>query len=75
MSPRLPTVNAREIIKALQRGGFKESHQKGSHLYFWHPEKKLLTGVPMHPGDIGRGLFKTIIKQSGFSEDEFRELL
>jgi len=75
MSPRLPTSSAKEVIRALERGGFKNSHQKGSHVYFWNSEKNLLTSVPMHSGDLGRGLLKAIIKQAGFSEEEFRKLL
>jgi hypothetical protein len=31
--------------------------------------------VPMHSGDLRRGLLKQIIKQAGFSEAEFRKLL
>ncbi len=75
MSSRLPGVTAREVVAALKRGGFRELHQKGSHLYLWHDGKKLLTGVPMHPGDMGRGLVKKIIKQAGLSEEEFRSLI
>jgi predicted RNA binding protein YcfA (HicA-like mRNA interferase family) len=63
------------MLGALKRGGFQEIHQKGSHQYLWHAEKKLLTGVPMHLGDLGRGLTRRIIKQSGLSEEEFRRLL
>jgi predicted RNA binding protein YcfA (HicA-like mRNA interferase family) len=68
-------VTAKDVVAALKRGGFREVHQKGSHLYLWHDGKKLLTGVPMHPGDLGRGLVKKIIKQAGLSEEEFRSLI
>jgi len=33
------------------------------------------TTVPIHGGDIKRGLLKQILKQAGLSEREFRELL
>jgi predicted RNA binding protein YcfA (HicA-like mRNA interferase family) len=75
VSGRLPAVTARDVVAALKRAGFRELHQKGSDLYFWHQSKKLLTGVPMHPGDLGRGLVKKIIKQAGLSEEEFRSFL
>ena len=75
MSSRLPAVSAKQVVAALKRAGFRQLHQKGSHLTLWHATKKLLTGVPMHPGDLGRGLVKQIIKQSGLTEDEFRALL
>ena len=36
---RLPSVRPRELVAALERAGFVRHHQKGSHLYLWHPEK------------------------------------
>lgn len=72
---RLPTVTAKQVVSALKRVGFSEVHQKGSHLYLWHAGRKLLTGVPMHPGDLGRGLVRRILKQAGLTEAEFRKIL
>lgn len=72
---RLPNVNARKAVRALKRAGFVEDGQRGSHLYFWHERKRLLTSVPIHPGDIKRSLLKQIIRQAGLSEEEFRKLL
>lgn len=72
---RLPNVTAKELVKALKRAGFVEDGQRGSHLYLWHVEKKLLTTVPMHSGDVKRSLMKRIIKQAGFTEKQFREFL
>ncbi|MEP6833586.1 MAG: type II toxin-antitoxin system HicA family toxin [Gemmatimonas sp.] len=72
---RLPTVTAREMVAALKRAGFEEDEQRGSHLRMWHPERKFITTVPIHPGDLPRPLVKAILKQSGLSEEEFRDLL
>mgnify|MGYP003395415901 CR=1 FL=1 len=72
---RLPNITAKVMARALKRDGFVEHHQKGSHLYFRHAEKRLMTGVPMHPGDLRRSLMKEIIKQAGLSEAEFSKLL
>jgi len=72
---RLPTLNTRQVIKALKRAGFIEDHQHGSHLYLVHFERHLYTSVPIHPGDLPRGTVRAIIRQSGMTEDEFRELL
>ena len=73
---RLPTVNARKVIAALKRAGFEEVRQRGSHLYFWHPTRKLETCVPTHGGDdLARSLVRAILQQAGLTEDEFRELL
>jgi predicted RNA binding protein YcfA (HicA-like mRNA interferase family) len=51
-------------------------HQKGSHRYYASPTTgKIVTSVPMHPGDLKRPLLKKIIKDVGLSEEEFRALL
>jgi len=72
---RLPNATPKEVVKALERGGFVRTSQKGSHLYLYHDGREVMTTVPMHPGDLPRWLLKKIIKQAGFTEDEFRELL
>ena len=72
---RLPTLDALRIVKALKRAGFIEIEQKGSHLALEHPTTKHLTTVPMHGGDLKRGLMKKILKQAGISEKQFRDLI
>lgn len=75
MSGRLPQVTARQVVAALKRVGFERHTQEGSHLVLKNPASNLRTVVPMHTGDIGRGLLKKIIAQAGLSEQEFRKLL
>ena len=72
---RLPQVDVVKLIRALKRAGFLESEQRGSHLTLKHPTKVTRTTVPIHGGDIHRGLLKQILKQVGLKESEFRELL
>ena len=72
---RLPSVRPRELVAALERAGFVRHHQKGSHRYLWHPEKRRMTAVPMHSGDVHRGLLRAILKQADLTEAEFLDLL
>jgi predicted RNA binding protein YcfA (HicA-like mRNA interferase family) len=72
---RLPTVKPRELVAALERAGFVRHHQKGSHLYPWHDGKRRLTAVPMHSGDVHRGLLRAILKQADVAESAFADLL
>lgn len=72
---RLPTLNARQVVQALKRGGFEALHQRGSHLVLHHPITGKLTTVPIHPGDLQRGLIRQITKQAGLTETEFRSLI
>jgi predicted RNA binding protein YcfA (HicA-like mRNA interferase family) len=75
MTPRLPSLDAKEVARALERAGFVFQRQKGSHATYRHPETKRTTVVPMHSGDIKRPLLKLIIEQTGMTEEEFRSLL
>jgi predicted RNA binding protein YcfA (HicA-like mRNA interferase family) len=64
---------AREALKKLQRAGFAIKRQSGSHVVLRHADGRQ-TYVAMHPGDIPTGTFRSILKQSGLSEEEFRNL-
>ena len=72
---RLPSLTPREVVVALKRAGFEERRQRGSHLFLWHSERQVVTTVPMHVRDLPRGTLKTILRQAGLSDDEFRALL
>jgi len=75
VTARLPQVTAKELIAALKRAGFELDHQTGSHADLYNPLSRRQTVVPVHAGDIGRGLLKKVIKQAGLTEDMFRDLL
>lgn len=76
MSGRLPSCTARDVEKALIKKGLVLAHQKGSHRYYADPATgRIVTTVPMHPGDLPRWLLKKIIKDVGLSEEAFRSLL
>ena len=72
---RLPQVNSRKLVAILEKAGFEKYDQNGSHLILVKEKSDLQTSVPMHSGDVGRGLLKKILKQAGLTEEEFRELL
>jgi predicted RNA binding protein YcfA (HicA-like mRNA interferase family) len=64
---------AREIVARLQRAGFIEVRQSGSHLFLKHPDGRL-TFVAMHRRDVPLGTFRKILKQAGLTEEQFRQL-
>lgn len=65
MSPRLPSMTPREMVKALRKVGFRELRQNGSHLVLQDQIGRRVT-VPMHTGDLDRSLAHDIIRQAGF---------
>ncbi len=73
--PKLPVVNSKQLISALEKAGFKIVRQKGSHLRLQHPDGRVVT-VPVHPGqDIGRGLLRKILRDAELSREAFLNLL
>jgi len=75
MSGRLPGVQAKEFINALEKAGFEFQRQSGSHVSLRHPNTGHTTIVPVHSGEFPRWLLNKIIKDARLSEGEFRELL
>ncbi|MBC7869454.1 MAG: type II toxin-antitoxin system HicA family toxin [Chitinophagaceae bacterium] len=71
---RLPQVSARECVNALQRGGFKQRRQTGSHIVMQRDDPYAVAVVPNH-NPIGKGTLRSIIKQAGLTVDEFLALL
>jgi predicted RNA binding protein YcfA (HicA-like mRNA interferase family) len=71
---RFPTIRAAELVKFLKANGYVQDRQRGSHLILWHPTLRRSVSVPIHTGyDIGRGLALQILKQAGFTAEDFLE--
>jgi len=72
---RLPILSAIEVVKTLQKAGFRILRQKGSHIFLRHNDGRA-TVVPVHKGEtIDRGLLKKILRDANISTEEFLELL
>ena len=61
-----------EIVKALQRLGFSQERQKGSHAQLAKGDKRIT--VPMHRF-VTVGTLQNILRQAGVSLEEFLESL
>lgn len=64
----------REVISILQKLGFVQKRQTGSHVIMYNPILKSNIPVPMHTKDIKKGLMRSIIKQADSTEREFLKL-
>jgi len=76
MTGRLPSLRAKEVIRALERAGFIVSRTSGSHCRLVHrsdPARKVT--IPVHSADLKRGTLHSIIAQSGLSVADFIALL
>ena len=66
----IPVLNPRQVITILERLGFTEVRQKGSHKQFRHPDGRSTT-VPFHTGrDISPILLRKIAKDIGITIGE-----
>ena len=72
---RMPQVTARELVRFLKSQGFAEQRQSGSHLTLFHAGRGVSVTVPVHTGvDIGRGLAVRILRDAGFSVEDYLAL-
>lgn len=72
---RMPQVTAAALVRFLKSQGFVEDRQQGSHLTLRHAERAVSVTVPMHTGvDIGRGLAVRILKDAGFTVEDYIRL-
>ncbi|MGI8668997.1 MAG: type II toxin-antitoxin system HicA family toxin [Aridibacter sp.] len=76
MSQKLPRVNGVKLIRVLEKSGFIQKRQKGSHVHLFRDIDKRRVTVPIHKGkDIPIGTLKAILRDADLSADNLRELL
>jgi predicted RNA binding protein YcfA (HicA-like mRNA interferase family) len=67
----LPVLKPTEAIRVLERLGFVQVRQRGSHRQFRHPDGRQTT-VPDHGSrDLSPIILRQIIKNIGLTPDEF----
>lgn len=72
---KIPVLKPIELIKILNKLGFVEVRQRGSHIQFRHPDGRGTT-VPNHKGrDISPILLKQIMKDIKVELTELNKLL
>jgi predicted RNA binding protein YcfA (HicA-like mRNA interferase family) len=70
---RLPLVDCRTMEKVLLSLGFQAVRQKGSHVFYRHPDGRTTT-VPHHPGrNLARPLTREILREIEVSPDQFQK--
>jgi predicted RNA binding protein YcfA (HicA-like mRNA interferase family) len=74
--PPLPVLKAKEVLRALLSAGFHIHHQTGSHArLFNHANSALRVTIPIHNKELPPKTLKSIIRQAGYSVEEFLKLL
>jgi predicted RNA binding protein YcfA (HicA-like mRNA interferase family) len=74
MSPRLPRVTARQVISVLEKLGFHQVRQSGSHKIFRNDGIRVT--VPLHGNEILHPkVVRSILADVGLTVEEFQDLL
>ncbi len=75
MTGKIVPISGKKAVKGLEKLGFIQLRQKGSHLFMQHPDGRS-TIVPIHAGkDIGKGMIRKIINDAKLSRDEWIDLI
>ena len=72
----LRNLKPEKVIKALERAGWVNKGQRGSHVKLIKQGSPNILSIPVHKGKpLKIGLLRDQIKKSGLTEEEFLKLL
>ncbi len=72
---RLPALKPKQVVSALERGGFVVIRIAGSHYQLFNETTRRHTTVPHRNRDLPRGTVAAIIQQAGLTRQQFLDLL
>jgi predicted RNA binding protein YcfA (HicA-like mRNA interferase family) len=76
MTPHLPAVTAKDVVRVVLRLGFVLDRQSGSHAIYFRDSDKRRDVVPVHSQKILKPkTLSGILRDMGLTPDEFREML
>ena len=73
MSPHLPHLTSREVVRLVEARGFSFDRQKGSLAIYRHTDGRRVT-IPMHASrTVGIGLLLQILRDADINPEELRK--
>ena len=69
----LPILSGVDVVHALERAGFHQASQRGSHVKMRNAAGRSAI-VPMHR-EIAPGTLRSILRQAGLTADQLSDLL
>ena len=76
MSPKLPVVRPRDVVRVAERLGFIFDRQRGSHAVYRPPADGARVVIPMHSGkDLKAKTLAGILDDLSITPEQFREHL
>jgi predicted RNA binding protein YcfA (HicA-like mRNA interferase family) len=72
---KLPVIDFTRMERLLLHMGFQIVRQKGSHVFYRHPDGRTTT-LPRHPHrDLARPLIREILREIDITPEQFRKEL
>jgi predicted RNA binding protein YcfA (HicA-like mRNA interferase family) len=72
---KITPLPSKKVVMALEKLGFQQIRQKGSHLFMLHIDGRT-TIITIHPDeDIGKGIARKIIKDAKITREEWLKLV
>jgi predicted RNA binding protein YcfA (HicA-like mRNA interferase family) len=68
---KLPDLDAKQVVRALERAGFEKWRQRGSHLTLFRTHDRRAVTVPIHfARSVPKGTLKAILRSSGLRPED-----
>lgn len=68
---RLPILRPKELVRIVERQGFVQDRQSGSHAIFIHPDGRWAS-IPIHNKPLGKGLLRKILRDIQIRPEEIK---
>jgi predicted RNA binding protein YcfA (HicA-like mRNA interferase family) len=66
--PKLPPISGQEAIRVLERMGFRQVRQRGSHVVLRRGDKGCV--IPLHK-ELATGTLRGALRQAGVNPEDF----
>ena len=70
MSPALPVLSGREVVRAFESLGWQVARQSGSHVIMVKESEMTTLSIPDHR-DVAKGTLRSLIRAAGITVSEF----
>ena len=71
--PKLPVISGAEAVKALERAGWRQDRQRGSHVVMLKSGSIASLSVPQHR-ELAPGTLRSLIRAAGMTVEQFARL-
>lgn len=68
--PKLPVISGKEAVRRFQRAGWRQDHQRGSHVVMLKAGETSSLSIPQHR-ELAPGTLRAFIRAAGMTVEEF----